>query len=196
MCLLALASPFHLRRPTSVGGLAAAARPPAPDECFSVARYYSLRHAAVSFVSSDIRVVKGLVIVALCGVSAPPTDDKKSMRAQLAAAMTQLTQECYAGKPLLVVGDLNAAASPEDRGNVGKLLPYDKEGGALTNVLTRLSLTGVHKQTFPTPRHYTWRACLSVAGASVSATMVAATQISGSGAPEHGARPLAGLAQP
>jgi len=109
--------------------------------------------------------------------------------------MTQLTQEYYAGKPLLVVGDLNAAASPEDRGT-GKLLPYDKEGDALTNVLTRPSLTDVHKQKFPTPRHYTWRACLSVAGASVSATTVAATQISGSGAPEHGARPLAGLAQP
>ena len=80
-CLSVPASPFHLRRPTSAGGLAAAARPPAPDECFSVARYYSLRHTAVSFVSSGIRVVWGLVIVALYGVSAPPTDDKKSTRA-------------------------------------------------------------------------------------------------------------------
>ena len=44
-----------------------------------------------------------LVIVALYGVSAPQTDDKKSMRAQLAAAMAQIAHE-YAGVPMLVVG--------------------------------------------------------------------------------------------
>ena len=44
-----LSSLFHLRRPTSVGGLAAAARPPAPGECFSVARYFSLHHTAECF---------------------------------------------------------------------------------------------------------------------------------------------------
>ena len=54
----ALASPFRLRRPMSVGGLAAAARPPAPGACFSVARYFSLHHTAVSFVSSDISVLR------------------------------------------------------------------------------------------------------------------------------------------
>ena len=64
-----------------------------------------------------------LIIVALYGVSAPKTDDKKFMRAQLAEALTQIVQE-YSGKPFMVVGDYNAAASPEDRGT-GKLLPYD-----------------------------------------------------------------------
>jgi hypothetical protein len=53
-----------------------------------------------------------LVIVALYGVSAPKTDDKKFMRAQLATAMTQVAGE-YAGVPMLVVGDLSSAASPE-----------------------------------------------------------------------------------
>ena len=47
---------FHLRRPTSVGGLAAAARPPALGECFSVARYFSLHHTAISFVASGVSV--------------------------------------------------------------------------------------------------------------------------------------------
>ena len=55
--LPALASPFHSCRPTSVGGLAATARPPAPGECFSVARYFSLHHTTVSFVSSGIIVL-------------------------------------------------------------------------------------------------------------------------------------------
>ena len=59
----------------------------------------------------------------LHGVSAPKTDDKKFMRAQLAEALTQIVQE-YSGKPFIVVGDYKAAASPEDRGT-GKLLPYD-----------------------------------------------------------------------
>ena len=62
-----------------------------------------------------------LVIVALYGVSSPTSsDDKKFMRAQLANALTQIAQE-YKGKPFMVVGDYNAAASPEDRGT-GKLL--------------------------------------------------------------------------
>ena len=99
-----------------------------------------------------------LIIVALYGVSAPKTDDKKFMRTQFAEALTQIVQE-YDGKSLIVVGDYNAAASPEDRG-AGKLLPYDTEPGALTIVLTRLSLTDLHKQKFlnpdithgPTPR--------------------------------------------
>ena len=95
-----------------------------------------------------------LVIVALCGVSAPKTDDKKFMRAQLATAMTQVAGE-YAGIPMLVIGDLNSAASPDDRGT-GALLPYGLVDGALTNALTRLSFTDVHRHKFPPERHYTW----------------------------------------
>ena len=80
-----------------------------------------------------------LAIVALYGVSSPTSsDDKKFMRAQLADALTQIAQE-YKVKPFMVVGDYNAAASPEDRGS-GKLLPYDTAPGALTVVLVRLSL--------------------------------------------------------
>ena len=55
----------------------------------------------------------------------------------------------------MVVGDYNAAASPEDRGT-GELLPYDTVPDALTVVLTRLSLIDIHKQKFPKSRHYTW----------------------------------------
>ena len=97
-----------------------------------------------------------LVIVALYGVSAPKTDDKRFMRAQLAAAMTQVAGE-YAGTPMMVVGDLNSAASPDDRGT-GELLPYDQVSGALTNVLEMLSFTDVHRHRhkFPPARHYTW----------------------------------------
>ena len=77
------------------------------------------------------------------------------MRAQLAAAMTQIAGE-YAGTPMLVVGDLNSAASPDDRGT-GELLPYDQVSDALTNVLARLSFTDVHRRhKFPPARHYTW----------------------------------------
>ena len=94
-----------------------------------------------------------LAIVALYGVSAPKTDDKKFIRAQLATAMTQIADE-YAGVPMMVVGDLNAAASPDDRGT-GELLPYDQVGDALTNVLTRLSFTDVRRHKFPPERHYT-----------------------------------------
>ena len=84
-----------------------------------------------------------LAIVALYGVSAPKTDDKKFMRAQLATAMTQIADE-YAGVPMMAVGDLNAAASPDDRGT-GELPPYGQVSGALTNALTRLSLTDAHR---------------------------------------------------
>ena len=93
-------------------------------------------------------------LVALYGASAPKTDDTRFMRAQLATAMTQIAGE-YAGTPMLVVGDLNSAASPDDRGT-GELLPYDRVNDALTNVLTRLSFTDVHRHTFPSERHYTW----------------------------------------
>ena len=88
-----------------------------------------------------------LIIIALYGVSAPKTDDRKFMRAQLAAALTQIVQK-YSGKPLMVVGDYNAAASPEDRGT-GELLPYDTVPDAPTVVLTRLSLIDIHKQKNP-----------------------------------------------
>ena len=92
-----------------------------------------------------------LVIVALYGVSSPTSsDDKKFMRAQLAEALTQIAQE-YDGKPFMVVGDYNAAASPDDRGT-GKLLPYDTAPDALTVVLMRLSLTDVYRQNSPTPK--------------------------------------------
>jgi len=73
------------------------------------------------------------------------------MRAQLAAALTQVVQE-YSGKPLMVVGDYNAAASPEDRGT-GELLSYGTVPDSLTIVLTRLSLIDIHKQKFPKSRH-------------------------------------------
>ena len=96
----------------------------------------------------------GLVIVALYGASAPKADDTRFMRAQLATAMTQIAGE-YAGTPMLVVGDLNSAASPGDRGT-GELLPYGRVSGALTNVLTRLSFTDVHRHKFPPERHYKW----------------------------------------
>ena len=69
------------------------------------------------------------------------------MRAQLAEALTQIAQE-YTGKPFMVVGDYNAAASPEDRGT-GKLLPYDTAPDALTVVLMRLSLTDIYRQKIP-----------------------------------------------
>ena len=95
-----------------------------------------------------------LVIVALYGVSAPKTDDKRFMRAQLAAAMTQIAGE-YSGTPVLVVGDFNSAAPPVDRGT-GNLPPYGQVDDALTNVLTRLSFTDVHRHKFPPARHYTW----------------------------------------
>ena len=76
------------------------------------------------------------------------------MRAQLATAMTQVAGE-YAGIPMLVVGDLNSAPPPDDRGT-GALLPYDQVDDALTNVLARLSFTDVHRHKFPPERHYTW----------------------------------------
>ena len=95
-----------------------------------------------------------LIIIALYGVSAPKTEDRKFMRAQLAEALTHIVHE-YKDKPLMVVGDYNAAASPEDRGT-GELLPYDTAPDALTMVLTRLSLVDIYKQKFPTSRHYTW----------------------------------------
>jgi hypothetical protein len=63
------------------------------------------------------------------------------------SALTQIAQE-YDGKPLIIVGDYNAAASPEDRGT-GKLLPYGTVPDALTIVLTRLSLIDVHRQKNP-----------------------------------------------
>ena len=55
----------------------------------------------------------------------------------------------------MVVGDYNAAASPEDRGT-GKLLPYDTAPDALTVVLMRLSLTDIYRQKFPHSKDYTW----------------------------------------
>ena len=76
------------------------------------------------------------------------------MRAQLADALTQIAQE-YGGKPFMVVGDYNAAASSGDRGT-GKLLPYDTAPDALTVVLMRLSLTDVYRHKFPHPKDYTW----------------------------------------
>ena len=95
-----------------------------------------------------------LIIVALYGVSAPTTDDRKFMRAQLADALTQIVQE-YDAKPFIVVGDYTAAASPEDRGT-GKLLPYDTAPDAPTVILMRLSLTDVYRHKFPQSKHYTW----------------------------------------
>ena len=64
------------------------------------------------------------------------------MREQLADALTQIFQE-YDGKPFMVVGDYNAAASSEDRGT-GKLLPYETAPDAPIVVLMRLSLTDVY----------------------------------------------------
>ena len=101
------------------------------------------------------------VIVALYGgVSAPPApapatdDDKKFMRAQLADALTQIAQE-YNGKPFIVVGDYNAAASPEDRGT-GKPLPYDTAPDAPTAVvLMGPSLIDVYRHKFPHSKDYT-----------------------------------------
>ena len=75
------------------------------------------------------------------------------MRAQLAAAMTQVAHE-YVDIPLLVVGGFNAAPPSDDRGM--DTLPYDKGNAALTNVLTRLSLTDIHRHKFPPSTHYTW----------------------------------------
>ena len=53
------------------------------------------------------------------------------------------------------MGDLNSAASPDDRGT-GALLPYDQVNDAFTNVLTRLSFMDIHRHKFPPARHYTW----------------------------------------
>ena len=69
--------------------------------------------------------------------------------------MVQIHHE-YLDTPLLVVGDLNAAASSDDRGS-NELTTYDREADALTNVLTRLSLIDIHRHKFPPSRHYyTW----------------------------------------
>ena len=56
-----------------------------------------------------------IIFGGLYGVSAPKTDNKKFVRAQLAEALTQIVQDDD-GKSLIVVGGYNAAASPEDRG--------------------------------------------------------------------------------
>jgi hypothetical protein len=67
--------------------------------------------------------------------------------------MTQVAHE-YVDIPLLVVGGFNAAPPSDDRGM--DTLPYDKGNAALTNVLTRLSLTDIHRHKFPPSTHYTW----------------------------------------
>ena len=76
------------------------------------------------------------------------------MRDQLADATAAMVAE-YSGKPIVVVGDYNAAASSIDRAT-NKMYPYDENVNALTNLLTRLSFTDLHRQKFKTQRHYTW----------------------------------------
>ena len=95
-----------------------------------------------------------LVIIAVYGVSAPASDDKKMMRDQLADATADMVAE-YSGKPIIVVGDYNAAASSIDRAT-DKMYPYDENAKALTNLLTRLSFTDLHRHKYKIDRHYTW----------------------------------------
>ena len=95
-----------------------------------------------------------LAIIAVYGVSAPESDDKKMMRDQLADATAAMIAE-YNDKPIIVVGDYNAAASSIGRAT-DKIYPYDEDANALTNLLTRLSFTDLHRQKFKTQRHYTW----------------------------------------
>ena len=52
--------------------------------------------------------------MAVYGVSAPASDDKKMMRDQLADATAAMIAE-YNDKPIIVVGYYNAAASSIDR---------------------------------------------------------------------------------
>ena len=51
-----------------------------------------------------------LAIIAVYGVSAPATGDKKIIRDQLADATAAMIAE-YSGKPIIAIGDYNAAAS-------------------------------------------------------------------------------------
>ena len=76
-----------------------------------------------------------LVIIAVYGVSAPASDDKKMMRDQLAEATAAMIAE-YKGKPIIVVGDYNAAASSIDRAT-DKMYPYDE------NVMANDSRLGI-----------------------------------------------------
>ena len=76
------------------------------------------------------------------------------MRDQLATATAAMVAE-YDGKPIIAVGDYNAAASPIDRAT-GKMYPYDEDLNALTNLLARHSFVDLHRQYFPHQRHYTW----------------------------------------
>ena len=76
------------------------------------------------------------------------------MRDQLADATAAMVAE-YNGKPIIVIGDYNAAASSIDRAT-NTMYPYDKDVNALTNLLARLSFTDLHRQKFKTQRHYTW----------------------------------------
>ena len=64
-----------------------------------------------------------LAIIAVYAVSAPATDDKKMMRDQLADATAAMVAE-YSGKPIIVIGDYNAAASSIDRA-ANKMYPYE-----------------------------------------------------------------------
>ena len=90
--LPALASPFLLRRPTPVGGLTAAARPPTPGECFSVSCCFSLHDTAVSFVSSGIRVLApNISTKPKYGKSAPTT----SVGRLAVAARPPAPGECF-----------------------------------------------------------------------------------------------------
>ena len=66
------------------------------------------------------------------------------MRDQLADATAAMITE-YNDKPIIVVGDYNAAASSIDRAT-DKMYPYDENVNALTNLLTRLSFTDLHRQ--------------------------------------------------
>ena len=76
------------------------------------------------------------------------------MRNQLADATAAVIAE-YSGKPIIAIGDYNAAASSIDRAT-NKMCPYDEDVNALTTLLTRLSFTDLHRQEFPHQRHYTW----------------------------------------
>ena len=73
------------------------------------------------------------------------------MRDQLADATAAMVAE-YNDKPIIVVGDYNAAASSIDRAT-NKMYPYDEDVNALMNLLTRLSFTDLHRQKFKTQRH-------------------------------------------
>jgi hypothetical protein len=76
-----------------------------------------------------------LVIIAVYGVSAPATDNKQLMCDQLVDATAAMIAE-YSGNPIIAIGDYNATASSIDRAT-NKMYPYDEDGNAFTNLLTK-----------------------------------------------------------